>query len=324
MQYNETLGEWTASYPIPSILTTPFYYGNDPAALAGFWTLFISGESPAAENAAAQYSYTNVLPYTLLRYYELNSSTVNGASLVTSNGTGYALTDAAALHLTVSGLTLNLGQDSIGNLTVVNSRVFISSSELSSLKALNSTVALLDDTRVGSLSLTGSAVTISDSAYQAISPALPTISVAGLSQPIRGLANFSVTVTGEQLAADSLAATIDGVNVPLIVTPASGGLTATATVNATAMSDGVHLLSVTAPQTDSLSTSFSSSFSTDAQSTALKNQIGSLGSQQKNTSAEVGELTKAAYVLAVVVVASLAVAIYAVRRKPGATQTGAG
>ncbi len=313
MQYNETLEEWSASYQIPSILTAPFYNGNDLTSLAGSWTVFISGESSTAESAVTQYSYTNVLPYTLLGYNQLNPSTVSGASLVTSNGTGYALNNAAATRLTINGLTLSLGEDSIGDLTVVNSTVFIRSSDLGSLKALNSTVALLDNTGVGSLSLTGSVVTTSDSTYQEISPVLPTISVAGLSQSISGPANFTVTVTGEQLAADSLVAAIDGINVPLIVTPTPSGLTATATVNATSMSDGAHILSVTAPQTDGLSASFSSSFSTDAQSTALKNQM-------KSTAAEVRSLTDIAYGLTVVAIASLAVAIYSVRRKPVATQ----
>ena len=330
MQYNETLGEWFGFYRIPSILTGPFYYGNDLAALAGSWAVFVSGESSAAENAVTQFSYTNVLPYTILEYNQLNSSTVSGASLVTSNGTGYALTNAAATHLTISGLNLSIGEDSIGNLTVVNARVSVTNSELSSLKALNSTVALLDNTRVGSLSLSGSTVTMRDSTYQEISPALPTISVAGLSQPVSGSANFTVTVTGEQIAADSLTATIDGVNVPLTVTPTSGGLMATATVDAASMSDGIHTLSVTAPQTDGLFSSLSSSFSTDAQSTALKDTldalkstVDSLSAQLKNTSAEVGSLTSAVYVLAVVAIASLAVAVYAVCRKLAATQNDA-
>lgn len=327
MQYNEALGEWSASYHIPSILTGPFYYGNDLAALAGSWTVFISGESSTAENAVTQFSHTNVLPYTILGYNQLNSSTVSGASLVTSNGTGYSLTNAAATHLTISGLNLSLGEDSIGNLTLVNSRVFVTGSELGSLKALNSTVALLDNTGVGFLSLSGSTVTISDSTYQKISPALPTISAAGLSQPISSSANFTVTVTGEHLAADSLAATIDGLKVPLTVTPIPSGLTATATVDAASMSDGVHTLSVTAPQTDGLSASLSSSFSTNAQSTALKgalnvlnSTVSSLSAQLKSTSAEVGSMTNIAYVLAVFAIASLAVAIYAVRRKPAKTR----
>jgi subtilase family serine protease len=338
MQYNETLGQWSASYQIPSVLTTPFYYGNDLASLAGSWTVFISGESSNAQNAVAQYSYTNVLPYTLLTYDQLNSSTLSGASLVTSNGTGYALTNAAAMHLTISGLTLSLGEDSIGNLTVVNSRVSITSSEMGSLKAFNSTVALLDNTRVGYLSLTGSAVTVNDSTYQEVSPALPVISVTGLSQPISGSANLTVTVTGEQLAPDSLVATIDGINVPLTVTPISSGLTATARVNASSMSDGVHIFAVTARQTDGLSASVSNYFSTDAQSTALKNQIGNLQSalntlngtvdslraRLKSDVAEIGNLTNVAYLLTVVAVASLAVCIHAVRRKPAMAQTGTG
>lgn len=316
MQYNETLGEWSASYQIPSVLSGPFYYGNDLAALAGSWTLFISGESSASANAVTQYSYANVLPYTLLNYDHLNSSNVSGASLVTTEGEDHALTNAAAQHLMIRGLTLNLGEDSIGNLTVVDSTVTISGSELGSLKALNSTLTLIDNTGVGTLSLTSSTVTINDSTYHEVSPALPAISVAGLSQAIGGSANFTVTVVGEQLAADSVVATIDGVKVPLTVTPNPNGLTATASVDASSMSDGVHNLFVTAPQTDGLSTSFSTLFSTNAQSTALKGTLNALSGTVDSLNSQLKNWTNAAYGLAAVAIASLVVAIYAVRRKP--------
>lgn len=332
MQYNASLGEWTASYFIPSVLTQPFYYSNDPAVLSGSWTLLVSGESSSSENAASTYSYVNVLPCTLIKYDQLNPSTISGASLVTFNGTSYALDSAGATGLTVRGLTLSLGEDRIDNLTVFNSTVDIVGSQISSMTAVDSTVVLHDDTSVGSLSLTGSTVAVSDSTYQTILPALPIISVGGFSQPISGTANFTITVNGEQLAAGSLTATIDGVKVPLAVTPTVLGLTATVIVNASAMSDGVHTLFVTAPQTDGLSASLSSFFSTDAQSASLKIQINSLqgalqslsgtvkslDGQLESTSSEVTNVTYSAYVLAVVAVVSLAVAVYALRRRPGA------
>ena len=321
MQYNGSTGEWSASYQIPSILTAPFYYGNDLGALAGSWTVFVSGESFESENAVAQYSYTNILPYTLVGYSLLNSSSISDASLVAYNGTSYVLASTAAKDLTITGLTLNLGDDSIGNLTVVNSRVTIRNSQVGSLTALNSTVSLLDGTGVVSLSLVSSSITLKASTYREISPALPTISVTGLAEPISGSASFTVTVTGEQLASDSLVATIDGSPIPLTATPTLDGLTATGSVNATSMVDGVHTLSVTAAQTDGLSGSFSSSFSTDAQSTALKNQVGTLSAKQKSTATKVGNLTDTAYALAAVAIASLAVAVYAARRKPAAAQT---
>jgi subtilase family serine protease len=332
MQYNKSLGEWTSSYQIPSILTEPFYYSNDLAVLAGSWTFFVSGESSSAESVAAQYSYTNVLPYTLLGYHQLNSSTVGRASLVTFNGSGYALDNAGATSLTVNGLTLRLGEDSISNLTIVNSTVDIIGSKVLTLKAVDSTVGLLSNTGVGSLSLTGSIVAVRDSTYQTISPALPSISVSGLSQPVSGLANFTITVAGNQLRTDSLMATIDGVKVPLSVTPTTGGLSATATLNASSLNDGIHSLSVTASQADGLSASFSTFFSTNAQSAVLRNQLGilqgtlqslngtvsSLNTRLKSTSAEVVNLTYLAYGLVVAVILSLVFAVYAVRRKSAA------
>jgi hypothetical protein len=105
-----------------------------------------------------------------------------------------------------------------------------------------------------------------------------------------------------------------------------------ATLNASSLNDGIHSLSVTASQTDGLSANFSTFFSTNAQSARLKNQlvilqgtlqslngaVSSLDARLESTSAKVADLTYLAYGLAIVVILSLVVALYALHRKPAA------
>ncbi len=338
MQFNPSLGEWTGVYPIPSALTLPFYYSNDPAALAGSWTVFVSGEAPSAENVQTVYSYINVLPYTLLPYSQLSPSNVTGAELVTYNGTAYGLDDAGSYSLAVTGLSIVLEQDVFGNLTITDATVELLGSSADSIVAVDSTILLADGTSVGSMALAGSTVQVVDSSYESVSPALPTISVSGLSRPLSGVSNFTITVTGQQLSGSSLTATVDGESIPLFVSPSYGGLTATGTINASALADGVHILSVTAPQTDGLNSSYTAYFSTDAQVSAVQSQlsseinllnstiqalqgtVNSLNSKLSSTTSNVGGVTDLAYVLAVVAIVALIAAAYATRRR-GVSET---
>lgn len=336
MQFNQSLGVWTGSYQIPSVLSKPFYYSNDQAILSGSWTFFVSGESSSAEGATTINSYTNVLPITLLGYDRLNASSVKGASLVTYNGTSYTLDEAGGDSLNVTGLTISLGQDAIGNLFVLDSNVEVIRSQVGSLTAVNSTVALQDGTTVKSLKLTKSVVTMSGSTYQEVSPSLPTISVSGLSQPVSSLANVTITVIGGQLVSGSVTAAIDGAGVPLVVTPFFGGLKATFVVNATSMVDGEHSLYIVAPQADGLSGNYSAFFSTDAQAAALSGELATqlgkqvtslnaalqslsstvnqLNAKLTNTSSEVASLTDVVYALTALAVAAVVFALYSASR----------
>jgi fluoride ion exporter CrcB/FEX len=74
-------------------------------------------------------------------------------------------------------------------------------------------------------------------------------------------------------------------------------------VNASALIDGVHTLTVTASQSDGLSTNFSTTFSTNAHQLALERQASNL--------------LDYAYVLAVLGLVALIVGIVALRRGSG-------
>jgi subtilase family serine protease len=331
MQYSPAQGEWVGLFPIPSVLTSPSGLGNDLSFSAGPWTVFLTGESSTADALVPYYSYTNVLPYTYASFGQLTPSTVQSAPLVTFNGTAYSLDNAAANNLTISGLTINLEGDSIGALTVTNSTVHVSGSHLGTLSAVNSRLLITDGTDIGSLSLSSTAVVVRGSTYQHLSPALPTISVAGLSQPISASSNFTVTITGEQLVQGSISAAIDGSRTQLALTPSATGFVATGTINAASLNDGVHTLTVTAAQTDGFSANFSTSFGTNAQATALASQlstvtgqlkqananISSLSSQVRQVSASAGTLFNISYGVAAIAVIAVVVGVLALRRKPG-------
>ena len=323
MQYNQTLGEWEGLYQIPSALTSPSALGNYLSLSAGPWTAFISGESSAAQTLTTSYGYTNVLPYTLANFGPLSPSTIQSAPLVSFNGTAYNLDNAAATNLVITGLTINLAGDSIGSLTITNSTVHVTGSQVGSLTATNSKLMISDNTAVGSLALSATTVALSGSTYQHLSPALPTISVTGLSQPISGTASFTVTITGEQLQSSSIVASIDGSGTSLALSASATGYVGTGTINATALSDGVHTFTVTATQTDGMSASFSTSFSTTAKSTALAGQlqqananIGSLSSQLSQANAAAGTLSDITYVVAAIAVIAVVIGVLALRRKP--------
>jgi subtilase family serine protease len=254
---------------------------------------------------------------------------------------------------TISGGTVTItGSQIEGNLVVNNANVTLVGVSGGNVTATGSTLTLKDSS-VGSLSLTGSTVSLVDSSFQTVSPALPTISVTGLSQPISGQADLNVTVTGQQLTSSSLAAWVDGVNVPLTTTTTSAGLTAAVPINAASLNDGVHSLIVKATQADGLSSSFSGSFSTNAQSTALNSQlqqananinslssqlkqangatanlnsqlqqananINFLSSQLKQANGATANLFDISYGLAAVAIIALVLGVVAFRRKPSA------
>lgn len=223
---------------------------------------------------------------------------------------------------TISGGTVMIIDSQIqGNLVVNNANVTLVGVSGGTVTATGSTLTLKDSS-VGSLSLTGSTVSLGDSSFQTVTPALPTLSVTGLTQPISGQADLNVTVTGQQLTSSSLAAWVDGVNVPLTATTTSAGLTAAVPIDAASLNDGVHSLVVKATQADGLSSSFSGSFSTNAQSTSLRSRlqqadanISSLSSQLRQVNGAAGNLFYISYGLAAVGVIALVLGVVAFRRK---------
>jgi subtilase family serine protease len=330
LQYSQALGEWQGIFQFPSALTSPnAFLGNTIGLDYGPYTVFISGESSSSTNVASGYSYVNVLPYTWVGDESMSPSTVGGIPLVTANGTNYDLSDVAAGSISISALNVTLSSDNIQSLTVRGgSRVTLSNSQVGSLNASGSMLSLTQGSSVGDLSLNSTMLTISGSSFNSLSPTLPTITVTGLSNPIPVRANFTVSITGQQIANGSLAATVDGNPISLNVAPSSTGITATGTINATSLPDGVHTLVVKVAQSDGMSATSATQFATDAQAASLKNQVTTLSSQVTTLSNQVTTLSNEAalwtnlgYGFAVLAVIAIIIAIWAFMRKPTAVAT---
>lgn len=310
MQYDQAMGEWVGSFQIPSALTSPNFWGNAPALLAGPWTVFVAGESSSAANVIPTTSTVTVLPYTSYGPADLTPSNIGSSPLVTWNGTAYTLANVGTSSLSVSGVKITLSGDSIGNLTAVDSQVILDGSQVGAVNATGSNVTLTGGTQVGSLSLTSTPLTVREgSDYRTISPAPASISVTGLSGSVTGQTTFTVQVTGAQVVGSSLVATIDGMAVPLTVSELATGLTATGTVSPSAMPDGVHILTVGVSQSDGVSSTSTTYFGTQAKTSSLMNTV---------------YIIAAVAVVALLLAAIALVALLTTRRKGVAKPTSAG
>lgn len=137
----------------------------------------------------------------------------------------------------------------------------------------NNSTLTLKDSSIDSMELTGSKVSLADSSYRSVTPAIPLIEAGGLSKVIGGSSNFNITVTGAGLNPDSLSAWVDGAKEGLQVNSTSSGLTAVGTIDATRLTDGVHTLQLTAAQSDGLSSTLTTTFSTNAQASSLRGTV---------------------------------------------------
>jgi hypothetical protein len=208
-----------------------------------------------------------------------------------------------------------------GTLDVRNANVTLAGVSGGGVSATNSTL-YLKDSSIGGLSLSGSKVVLLDSSYGSVSPALPRLTAAGLSGAIGGEANYNVTVEGSGLDSSSLVATIDGAATGLQVRTASSGLTATGTINATSLNDGVHALVLTATQSDGLASSITVYFSTYASARSLSAQLSqdsaaitSIQGQLSSSKSSLNTLYLVAFVLAAIAIVGVAVGAFALVRR---------
>jgi hypothetical protein len=303
-------------FRIPSVLTSPnAFTGNTLTLGSGPWTVFVSGESGNATNAAISSSYVDVLPYTFYASGSLSATNIGSAPLVLSNETSYALNNIGSANLMITGLNISLSSDSIGSLTLVNSTVRLDATQAGSVNATDSALSLLGGSHVGTLILTSTPLTLVSSSYDQLSPALPTISVSGLTAPVTNSTSFTVIVSGEQLSSGSLSVAIDGSPVPLTISSSSlTGLTATGEINGSSLTDGVHTLILKIGQSDGMSASLSTAFSSNAHESALSTTVSSFR-------AESALLFNVMYGLAVVAVLAIIMAIWALQRKPSREAT---
>ena len=236
---------------------------------SGPYDVYVTGISadgtPTSSELATQQPFS-VQPYTFAS--GVISSVPFGSQMAFSGAT---ITASAALSgdLFVGTNTI---QDSVvtitgsqvqGTLNLVGSTVTLVGVSGGDIVATDSNVTLRDST-VASLSLNNSTVRLYDSSYGTVTPALPSIATDLPQTPIGKNSEYNITVTGTGLGTGSLSVWLDGAQVNLQVTSTSSGLLARVKINASAMTDGVHTLVVTARQSDGLSATQSVTFSTNA------------------------------------------------------------
>ena len=315
--FDSNTNTWVGNATMPS----PY----DPAVLAsingnaqyygGPYDVFVSGVSadgvPTDASISAQndffvqpYVYTANKVLTDLQQTSrlaLSNVTINAGSspLTLSNDyflcnntvTGSAVTIASSL---VNG-TLNLGKGqatldgvSGGDVFATNTNVVVQRSSLSSLHLGTGATASLDPS----------------SSFKSITPAIPVLSITSpaANSSYTGSVNAQVTVKGTGVT--SLAFMLDGKQLPALPGEAAPAPQVSYPIDTTSMPDGTHTLTVTAVQSDLLSSSASVSFVTHNQLQAITSGLaaadktigslnGSLSVANNNIAALQGKLDSA-------------------------------
>jgi subtilase family serine protease len=316
LSYDPVSGFWVGNFTVPSSQSQGVLQGLglNNFDYSGPYDVYVTGLSadgaPTTSALNSQWPFF-VEPYTFTQ--GTFSFITQGSQLAFSSSKiiawGNLSGDIFLDNNTVQGARLTItGSQIRGTLYVVNSNLTVVGVSGGSIVATNSTLTMKDST-VDSLNLTNSHVSLVDSSYAAVTPALPVITVGGLSKPIGGRANFTVSVFGSALSPSSITASADGNAVSLTTTAAAtspgqpSNITVAGTIDAAALNDGVHTLLITATQADGLSSTLSTSFSTDAHQLSLQSQTSSLFDY--------------AYLIVVLSLAALAVGLIALMRGRG-------
>jgi subtilase family serine protease len=253
--------------------------GIDSVSYAGTYDIYVTGltadGTPTTSVMGAQQPFV-VQPYVYVGPGQFTSITQD--SQLAFSGTTISTSGTLSGDLFMGGVTIKGG-----NLLITNSRIdgtlFLDFANVTligvsggNIQADTSSLTLKDSS-IDSLSLTGTKVVMVDSSYRSVDPALPVISTGGLSKTISGTSNFNVTVSGTDLNSNSLLAWVDGNKQTLQVNATSSGLNAVGKIDASQLNDGVHTLLLTARQSDGLSSSFATSFSTNSQVSSMNRTV---------------------------------------------------
>jgi len=305
--YDPASGDWIGNVTLPGASSqgSASGLGITTFSNSGPWDVYVTGVSsdgvPTSSDLGAQQPF-------LIQPYQYASGTLS--SLSSGSGLAFSGATIAASGQLTGDIFAGVNTVSEANVTISDSQILgvlnLDSANVTmvgvsgdSINATNSTV-VLRDSNIGNLTLSSSKVSLADSSYTTVDPIVPSLQLSGLSKPISAVASFNVTVTGADLTASSLVASVDGSSITLKVNTTSSGLSAAGTVDPTKLSDGVHSLTLTASQSDGLSSTFTASFSTNAHQQALDN--------------EESNLLYLAIALAVVAVVALVVGTVALRR----------
>ncbi len=337
LTYDPTTGRWEANITLPSAYDSGALSSVNDNSLyyAGPYDAYVSGVSwdgvPTVTVQSAQQSFF-VQPFvlssgqTLARVQQTFGMAFSGDKITGSAN----LTGDVFLGLnTLSDGTYRVSDSQVqGTLNLVNSTVILEGDSGGAVSATGTNLTL-SASNIGELTLTGSHVRLVGSSFQGVSPAPPTI---GVGSPVEG-GTYSgmVPVTIQVGGATSTAVYLDG---QLL---GETGNTPTS-LNASALQDGEHALTVVATQSDGLSWNKTVVFSTDAQLSSARQTIttqgekinglnsslstanSELSSQSSRLSAadsSIGTLTFGLYFVAAVALVGVAIAVLAVRRRGG-------
>ncbi|HEV2226887.1 MAG TPA: protease pro-enzyme activation domain-containing protein [Nitrososphaerales archaeon] len=284
LTFDPNIGYWVGNVTLPSPsdqgVLSPL--GINSVGYSGKYDVYVTGltsdGTPTTSELSAQQPFF-VQPYVYVGPEAPFSSISQGLD----SQLAFAGTTITASGTLSGDLFSGLANIKGGNLVVMSSRIdgklFVDHANVTfigvsggAIIAINSSLTLKDSS-VDRLELTNSKVSLVDSSYRSVAPSLPVIAAGGLSKAIGGSSNFNVTVTGDGLTADSLSAWVDGSKVNLRMNTTSSGLQAFGAIDATKLNDGVHSLVLTAVQSDGLSSTLSTSFSTNAQVSSLRGTV---------------------------------------------------
>ena len=339
LTFDPKIEMWTASVSMPSPYNSSLVSSTNANAeyYGGPYEVYVSGLSadgvPTTATLSAQQGFY-VQPYvytsnTVLTDPQqtsrlaLSNTTINAGSAPLALADDYFVgnntvtgSDVTITSSTVNGtLTLENGQTTLegvsgGDVVATNAKVILQHSALSSLKLGIGATASIDVA----------------SSYQSITPALPVVTITSptANSSYTGSFNAQVTVTGSSGA--GITFLLDGKTLP----PFYGNNTGpqiTYPLNTTSMPDGTHTLTVTAAQSDLLTTTASVSFVTHNQLASVTNGLatanqtintlsGSLSTANGNIvnlKSTISNLTYLLYFAVVIAVVGVVLAVYAIR-----------
>jgi subtilase family serine protease len=338
--YNPSIGAWVGNMTLPSSYNPGdlAVVNNNSFFYSGPYDVYVSGLTadgfPTTTAISAQRSFF-IQPYTYMTGIVASLPQTSGLAFsgATISSAGSLTGDLFLGSNTVSGASLSItGSQIQGTLTIANSHATLTGVSGGDVTAVNSSLLLLDSS-IGTLTLTASNATLSNSSFQRVSPAQAAISFGAVSpQPASGKFNVTATITGQLLKAGGVSMWLDGTQVTPAVSTSSSGLVATAVLDASSLADGVHSVALTVTQSDGMTSSASMFVTTNSHISTLGTglqqanqligqlggQVANLTSQLKSTTQQLGTFTNFSYGLAVVAVVGVAVAVMALRRKPPA------
>jgi hypothetical protein len=235
-------------------------------------------------------------PLALADDYFLGNNTVTGSDVTITSSTVNGTLNLGNGQTTLSGVTG-------GNVVATNTHVILEHSSLSSLTLGAGATASID----------------SASSYQSVTPAVPVVTISSptANASYKGAVNAQVALNGDGITAVSFF--LDGKRLPSLLS-GPPGQEVSYPLNTTSMPDGTHTFTVTAVQSDLLTTTASVSFVTHNQLAAVTNDlatanqtINTLSGSIANLKGTIGNLTYLLYLAVAIAVVGVALAVYSIR-----------